>query len=209
MKCRLLCALCIALLLGVGILQGASTPEEKIRAFGSSIKEEAAGDLTRSIQILLDASRGGAPDYLMTLRLGWLYYNAREYDKSEKYYREAMRISDNSIEALLGVTLPCAARGKWDLVQEAYATILSRDRLNYTANLRLGQILLNQGSTLRAKKHFDLLAENYPGDYETNLYLGWTYYNLGSRAKAHEAFGNAVSLYPADTSAVKGFGLTQ
>ena len=209
MTARPLWAAFLGLLLAAGVAWSALKPEDKASAFATSIKEETAGDVKRAIEVLLNISNGSNADYLTTLRLGWLYYNSRDFEKSAKYYKEAVRLSDNSIEALLGVTLPYAAQGKWDLVQDTYRTILAKDKLNYTANLRLGQIYLNLGNYLMAKKHLDILAENYPGDYETNLSLGWTYYNLGSKGKAREAFINAMSVYPADTSAVKGYGLTK
>ncbi len=199
----------LTLVLAVAATEGAVRAEDKARAFTISIKEETNGNWKRAIQVMLDLSSGIGTDYLTTLRLGWLHYNAREFEKSAQYYREAMRISDNSIEALLGVTLPYAAQGKWDAVQEAYKSILAKDKLNYIANLRLGQIYMNQGNYLMARRYLDLLAENYPGDYETNLYVGWTYFGLGSKTKAREAFINAMSVYPADTSAVKGYGLTK
>ncbi len=199
----------LGLLLATGMAWSALKPEDKASAFATSIKEETAGNVERAIEVMLNLSNGGNADYLTTLRLGWLYYNARDFEKSTKYYKDAVRLSDNSIEALLGVTLPYAAQGRWDLVQDTYKTILGKDKPNYTANLRLGQIYLNQGNYLMAKKYLDLLFENYPGDYEANLSLGWTYYYLGSKAKAREAFINAMSVYPADTSAVKGYGLTK
>jgi tetratricopeptide (TPR) repeat protein len=203
MTVRTMWTLILIVVLALGTVHGAVRPEEKARAFATSIQEENNGNLKRAIQVLLDLAGGGDADYLTTLRLGWLYYNAREFEKSAQYYRDAVRISDNSIEAVLGVTLPYAAQGKWDAVQDAYKAILAKDKLNYTANLRLGQIYMNQGNYVMARRYFDLLSENYPGDYETNLYAGWTYYGLGSKAKAREAFINA------DTSAVKGYGLTR
>jgi tetratricopeptide (TPR) repeat protein len=209
MTVRTLWTAFLCLLLTIGVAWGMLKGEDKVGAFTTSIKKETAGDLKGAIESLLNLPDGGNTDYLTTLRLGWLYYNSRDFEKSAKYYKEAIRLSDNSIEALLGVTLPYAAQGKWDLVQDTYKTILGSDKLNYTANLRLGQIYLNLGNYLMAKKHFDLLFESYPGDYETNLFLGWTYYGLGSKGKAREAFVNAMSVYPADTSAVKGYGLTK
>jgi tetratricopeptide (TPR) repeat protein len=209
MIARTVCTAFFILLFSFSAAHGRPGSDEKARAFSASIKAETTGDFKRAIQIMNDFSRGSETDYLVTIRLGWLHYSAGEYAQSEKHYRDAIRLSDNSVEALLGVTLPCAAQGKWDLVQDAYKTILGKDKQNYTANLRLGQIYLNQGNYLLARKYLDILAGNYPGDYETNLSLGWTYYGLGSKGKAREAFINAMSVYPADTSAVKGLGLTR
>ncbi len=78
-------------------------------------------------------------EYTINLRLGWLHYLNKDYDSSIKYYESALRISYNkSIEAMLGVTLPLAARDDWDKVKDYYNMILDSDENNYTANLRLG-----------------------------------------------------------------------
>jgi tetratricopeptide (TPR) repeat protein len=126
-----------------------------------------------------------------------------------QYYREAIQLSDNSIEAMLGITMPYAELKKWDNVQEMYKNIISRDKYHYTANLRLGQIYFNVGNYVMAKKYFETVMENYPGDYEINLYMGWNYYNLGSRSKAQYYFINAIVLNASDTSARKGLELTK
>ncbi len=148
-------------------------------------------------------------DYLANLRLGWLYYLSKDHETSVRYYQEAMRLSENSIESMLGITLPYSELKKWDNVQEIYKNIIGKDRNHYLGNLRLGQIYYNSGKYIMAKKYFDTVIENYPGDYEANLYMGWTYYFLGSKSKAQYYFTNAVVLNSSDTSAKEGLELTK
>jgi tetratricopeptide (TPR) repeat protein len=183
--------------------------EDKLRAFTASVKEETAKNYPRAIQSMLDIIDSHRSDYLVNLRLGWLYYLSRDYDNSVKYYQEAIRISDNSIDALLGITLPYAEMKKWDMVQDAYKSVLAKDKAHYTANLRMGQIYFNVANYVVAKKYFETAYENYPSDYEVNLYMGWTYYYLGSRSKAQQFFVNAMILNSNETSAAKGLELTK
>jgi tetratricopeptide (TPR) repeat protein len=183
--------------------------DEKVQAFAASTNEETAKNYTNAIQIMKTINEKYHSDYLISLRLGWLHYLSKDYESSIRYYQEAEKISDNSIESLLGITYPYAELKKWDQIQDVYNTILSKDKLNYAANLRLGQIYYNRANYVLAKKYFTVLYEQFPSDYETNLYLGWTYYYLGARSKAQFHFVNAMSMNGSDTSALKGWGLTK
>ncbi len=183
--------------------------DDKIRAFTASVQEETSKNYPKAIQGMLDILDSYKTDYLVNLRLGWLYYLSKEYETSVKYYQEAIRLSDNSIESLLGITMPYAELKKWDTVQEMYKNIIAKDKYHYTANLRMGQIYFNVANYVMAKKYFETVYENYPGDYETNLYMGWNYYYLGSRTKAQFYFINAIVLNSSDTSAKKGLELTK
>ncbi|MEI7906117.1 MAG: tetratricopeptide repeat protein [Bacteroidota bacterium] len=183
--------------------------DDKMRAFTVSIQDETSKNYAKAIQGMMDIKEAYKNDYLVHLRLGWLYYLAKEYETSVKYYQEAVRLSDNSIESMLGITMPYAELKKWDNVQEMYKNIIAKDKYHYTANLRLGQMYYNVGNYVIAKKYFETVYENYPGDYEINLYMGWTFYYLGSRTKAQYYFVNAIVLNASDTSAKDGLELTK
>lgn len=180
----------------------------KTEAFHESLKQENAREYRKSIQTLEAIYKDSPDDYLLNLRLGWLHYNAGNTLESQKYYAQAFTLSNNkSVEALLGQTLPLAALGDWDAVAAAYHSILKLDPMNYTANLRLGQILLNKGSYGDAKSYLERVHASYPGSYEPNLSLGWTYYYLGERQKASSLLTNALMLSPGDTLALQGLNL--
>lgn len=182
---------------------------KKLDAFNKSIKQAQSlkyGEATKTILNIYDSF---ADDYLVNLRLGWLYYVTKDYKNSEKYYKKAVKLSDNSIEALLGLTLPYSAENKWDSVIEVYKKILDRDAHNYIANLRLGQIYFNNKNYLNAKVLFEVIQKDFPSDFNANLYLGWSYYYLGNSSKANRYFTNALIASPKDVSAKKGFELTK
>lgn len=180
---------------------------KKIKTFTLSVKYENNKDYKNAIKEIEKIYTDFKDDYLVNLRLGWLYYLNSKQDKSIKYYNEAVRLSNNSIEGLLGLTIPYSAKEKWDKVKDIYEQILSIDPANYTANLRLGQIYLNRKDYLNAKKMFTNVYNNYPGDYLACLYLGWTYYYLGSNSKAKELFTDTLILDPGNISATKGLEL--
>lgn len=125
--------------------------DEKVQAFAASTNAETAKNLDRAIEIMKSIDGKYSSDYLITLRLGWLHYLSKDYESSVRYYQEAQKISDNSIESLLGITYPFAEQKKWDTIQDIYSTVLSKDKFNYTANLRLGQIHYNRASYVLAK----------------------------------------------------------
>jgi len=190
----------IALLSGSVFSQKADT---KVEAFHTSLKYETAGDYNKAIQSLLPAVKEYADDYLLNLRLGWLYYLEGKYKESKQYYSNAVVGNGKSVEALLGKTLPLASLNEWDAVEAAYRTILKMDPMQYTANLRLGQILLSRGSYVDAKAYLEKAYGQFPGAYEPNLSLGWTSYYLGDKKKAATLLTTALMLSPGDTLTIR------
>jgi tetratricopeptide (TPR) repeat protein len=179
-------------------------------AFHESLKQEEAKEYAKSIQSLEAVFAAHKDDYLVNLRLGWLHYLARNFEQSKKLYNQAFVLSGNkSVEALLGLTLPLAAANDWDNVAATYHAVLRLDPMNYTAHLRLGQLMLNRGVYGEAKTYLEKAQAAYPGSYEPNLSLGWTYYYLGNKQKATSLLTTALMLSPGDTLALKGLSLVK
>ncbi len=187
----------------------AQNSDLKLKAFTNSIQDESLENYEKAIEGLTSVYAELKTDYLTNLRLGWLYYSTKDYETSLKYYREAVRISGRSTEALLGLTYPYSGLEMWEEIKVIYEEILEKDKYNYTANLRLGQIFLNTTNYSNAKVYLEKNINNYPSDYETNLYLGWTYYYLGNKSKARELFVNALISKPNDASALEGLKYTK
>ncbi|MEK9136609.1 MAG: tetratricopeptide repeat protein, partial [Bacteroidota bacterium] len=158
--------------------------DSKVNAFHSSLKQEGSGDYKKAVQAIEPAIKEHKDDYLLNLRLGWLYYLDKNYTESKQYYSNAVKLGGRSVEALLGHTLPLAALGEWNAVEEDYRVILGIDPMQYTAKLRLGHIFLNKGAYADARAYLERAHSQYPGSYDPNLSLGWTYYYLGEKKKA-------------------------
>jgi len=183
--------------------------DEKITAFSNSLKFEEKGDYKKAIGELTKVLEENKSDYLLNLRLGWLYYNLKDYKNSKKYYLEAGKIKSTSVEPLLGLTYPLAELNEWKEVNATYTKILKIDPNNFTANLRLGQIYLTNGDYSNAKKYIEKAYELYPAEFEPNLSLGWTYYYLGNKARAKELFTAALMLSNDNKLALEGMQLVK
>lgn len=184
--------------------------DTKIKAFNNSINLALKGNYQRAIDELLNVYKENANDYLINLRLGYLYYLQKNYDESIKYYQKAISLTqEKSVEPYLGLTLPLAAKEKWSEVEKIYNKILSIDQNNYTANLRLGQIYFNRKEYSKAEKFLLKSFEQYPSEYEPNLYLGWTYFYLNKKSEAKKHFINALMVSENDKSAMEGLKLVK
>lgn len=184
--------------------------DEKISAFNNSITEALKGNYQKAIEVLLNVYKDNENDYLFNLRLGYLYYLQKKYDKSIEYYKKAITITqEKSIEPYLGLTLPLSGKENWDEVAKTYQKILSLDPNNYTANLRLGQIYFNRKEYSKAETLLKKVYNFYPGDYEANLYLGWTYFYLNRKSEAKFHFINTLMISENDKSASEGLKLVK
>ena len=202
-------AFSIVILIFFAVKLNSKTPDEKVKAFNESIKLESDGKIDKAIEPLLKIYNTAKENYLITLRLGWLYYQKKDYPRSKDYYSEAIRLNPKSIDAKLGLTLPLSALNEWNKVKELYLDILKSNSMDYTANLRLGQIYLQNGDYYNAKKHLEIAYNTFPSYYEPNLSLGWTYYYLGIRDKAKILLTQALMLSEGDKLASEGLKLLE
>ncbi len=199
--------LSIIVLLFFVVKLNSKTADEKVKSFNESIKHETNGNLDKAIESLKSIYSANKDNYLINIRLGWLYYQKKDYSKSKEYYSQAVNLNPKSIEAKLGLTLPLSANNEWEKIKELYLDILKINAMDYTANLRLGQIYLQNSDYNNAKKHLEIAYNSYPSYYEPNLSLGWTYYYLGSKDKAKILLTQALMLNEGDQLAEEGLKL--
>lgn len=195
------------ILLFFAISINSQTTDEKVKSFNESVKHENNKNLDKAIESLKSILDKNKDNFLINLRMGWLYYQKKDYSKSKEFYLKAIRINSESIDAKLGLTLPLSAKNEWDKIKEQYFDILKIDALNYTANLRLGQIFLQNADYKNAQKHLEVAYNSYPSYYEPNLSLGWTYYYLGNKDKAKTLLTQALMLNEGDSLAEEGLKL--
>lgn len=139
-------------------------------------------------------------NYEQNLRTGWLYYKAKNYKKSDRYYKKAIEVMPYAIEAKLGATLPLGELGKWEKVKALYKEILLIDNKNYKALYYLGLIWYNSDEYKKAFPLFSELNNLYPTDYNTMLMSAWCNYKLGKNRDAKAIIKRLLHLYPNDKS---------
>ncbi|MEJ5304422.1 MAG: tetratricopeptide repeat protein [Ignavibacteria bacterium] len=184
--------------------------DEKISAFNTSINEALKGNYQKATDALLNVYKNNENDYLLNLRLGYLYYLQKKYDQSINYYQKAIRLTqEKSIEPYLGLTLPLSGQEKWNEIEKIYQKVLTLDPNNYTANLRLGQLYFNRREYSKAENFLKKVYDLYPSDYEANLYLGWTYFYLNKKSEAKSHFINTLMISENDKSALEGLKLVK
>jgi tetratricopeptide (TPR) repeat protein len=145
--------------------------------------------------------------YEINLRMGWLFYNAGQFDESVTYYSRAQQLKPYSEEARFGLILPKAALGRWDEVIELYDQILEIHPNNTVAMYRLGLIYYERKNYDKALPLFKKVVDLYPFGYDGLLMLAWTTYFTGNYNQARILF-NKVKLYnPGDASANEGLQL--
>jgi len=202
----------INLIILVLLFSGLNTSAQnspKLKSFYQSISAEKIGNINDAISVLEKIYSSEKEDYLINLRLGWLYYLKGNFPKSVNYYNNAVRLSNKSIEALIGLTYPYSRMNKKNKLKDIYLEILKKDKNNYTANLNLGLLYFNEGDYLNAIIFMEKIIEDYPSNYSANLYLGWANYYEGGNSKAHHYFERALIALPNDPSALKGYNATK
>lgn len=196
-----------AIFIFLGITVTSRTGDDKVKSFNESIRFENEGKYEQAISTLTKIYSANKEDHLINIRLGWLYYQKKDYTKSKEYYRNSIKLNTASIEAKLGLTLPLSALNEWDEIKKLYLDIINLDSKNYTANLRLGQIYLANADYTNAKKHLEVAYKHYPSSYEPNLSLGYTYFYLGDMNNAKKLLTQALMLKENDSLALEGLKL--
>ncbi|MBN2747084.1 MAG: tetratricopeptide repeat protein [Bacteroidales bacterium] len=195
----------VILLLTVSYFGFGQTTEEIQTAFKESYSKETDGSYSEAVNIMKKVYK--ADSYPINLRLGWLTYLAGQYTESVSYYSKAIATKPLSIEARFGLTYPASAIGNWDQVLKQYQEILKMDPMNYTANLRLGQIYHSRKQYKEAEKYLTIVLNAFPFTYDPVLYSAWNNYYLGKTREAKVLFEIALMLSPGDSSATDGLKL--
>ncbi|MEI7503195.1 MAG: tetratricopeptide repeat protein [Paludibacter sp.] len=171
-------------------------------AFSKSYVAEQAGDFNSAINNLKAVYKSDS--YVVNIRLGWLYYNAKQYTESIKYYDIAIALKPYAIEARFGCVKPLSAIENWEKVKGHYIQILKIDPQNTVANYWLGVIYYNRKEYASACNHFGKNINLYPLDYDSVIMLAWSKLNSGKPGEASILFNQALVIRPADSSALSG-----
>lgn len=175
------------------------------KAFSESYTYEEKAEYSKAIEAIKKLY--STDSYEMNLRLGWLYYEAKNYKESLIYYSRAIQILPLSVEAKLGYAYPAYALGNKDAVIGKYKEILEIDPNNYYGNYRLGLLYYENKDFSNARKHFDKVINLYPFDYDILIMSAWTYYYLSKPREAKVLFNKALLNRPGDSSATEGLSL--
>jgi len=173
--------------------------------FIKSFESEKSGNYVAAINSMKTIYK--ADSYIVNIRLGWLYYLAKQYTESIKYYDKSIALKPYAIEARFGAVKPLSAIESWDKVKVHYVEILKIDSQNTIANYWLGVIYYNRKDYVNAIKLFEKVVNLYPLDYDSSIMLAWSKLNTGKSSDARVLFNHALILRPNDSSALSGLKL--
>jgi len=174
-------------------------------AFNNSYTLEYNGEYMKAVEAI---NKGyDQKSYGANLRAGWLNYEAGLYIESQNYYKKAIALKPNSIEAKLGYIYPATALGNMDQVIAQYKKILEIDPQNSTANYKMGLIFYDKKDFQSAYNYFEKVVNLYPFGYDALLMYAWSNFQLGKNKEAKLLFKNALLLSPYSQSAIDGLSL--
>lgn len=171
-------------------------------AFSKSYVSEQAGSYITAVNDLKTVY--SKESYTVNIRMGWLYYLAKQYSESIKYYDIAIALKPYAIEARFGCIKPLSAIENWEKVKSHYIQILKIDQQNTVANYWLGVIYYNIKDYANAANLFGRNINLYPLDYDSIIMLAWTKLRLAKPADANVLFNQALVIRPNDSSALSG-----
>jgi tetratricopeptide (TPR) repeat protein len=198
-------AILFILLLAVFPVFGQVNQETLEQAFLRSYELEKTKDFAAAAEELNNVYDQSS--YEINLRMGWLYYNAGQFDESVTYYSRAQQLKPYSEEARFGLILPKAALGQWDEVIELYNKMLEIHPNNTVVMYRLGMIYYERKNYDKALPLFNKVVDLYPFDYDGLLMLAWTSYFTGNYNQAKVLFNKVKLNNPGDASANEGLQL--
>ena len=180
----------------------AQNTNKEIEAVAKSYEEEQYGEYEKAVATILTVY--DPQSYVLNLRLGWLTYLDGDYTKSMNYYKKAIEIAPNSIEARLGYVYPAAELENWEDVIAKYKEILKLDPANSLANYRLGLIYYNRKEFNQAHDYTRKVVALYPFDYDSVILLAWIKLSIGEVSEAKALFHRALLYDSNATSALEG-----
>lgn len=176
-------------MIGAGIAQN-----QVIDAFNKSYAYEAEQDYMNALSAITKVY--DATSYTLNLRLGWLYYLSGDYPKSQGYYKKAIALEPQSIEARLGYVYPASSMENWDDIIKIYLEILAIDPNNSLVNYRLAYIYNYRKEFTKAATFAQNVVALYPFDFNANYLLGTIYISQGKIKEAKIHLARALQYNP-------------
>lgn len=195
----------VAMILATGAPAMADTASDA-RLYQESYGFEAIGDFASAVDALHRVQGEQRKSYFHHLRLGWLHYNAGDFDASMTAYRAAISLEPQAVEPYLGLLLPQMARRAWKDAEKTARLALERDPKSYVAGSRLAWALYSQGRYDDSEAAYRAVLALYPASLEMRAGVAWSLLERGQHAAAASEFQRILAVAPAWPAALAGLG---
>lgn len=162
-------------------------------AFATSYRYEKSQNYEDAIKVLMVLEE---QDYLLDLRLGWLYYLSGKFANSRQHYQAAIAAAPKAVEPRLGLMLPLLAQTRYAELETMAKQVLMIDPNNYYASLRLAIALRSQDKLSQAEEINSAMLELYPSDVSFLSQLGLVHVAQKKNTAARQVFTMILTLDP-------------
>ncbi|MEG3640495.1 tetratricopeptide repeat protein [Magnetococcus sp. PR-3] len=156
-----------------------------------------------AIRAMLPVHKQYPKGYTVNLRLGWLYYLAGLYADSIRHYQTAMEAAPESVEAMLGMTLPLMAKQQFGQVELICNRLVYKDYYNIVGSVRLAWSLRKQGKLALGLKVTERLLVRHPTNVSLLTEQGQILHAMGKKQAALHLFDDLLTLDPENSTALK------
>lgn len=174
-----------------------------LEAFQKAYRYEKAKNYVEAAAALASIQPEKSYEYLLHVRLGWLYYQAGHNDAARIHYDRAVRLAPRAVEPLLGLQLPLLAQKKYADAEMAARQTLWLHPKNYYANLRFAFALRMQLRFADAERINQTMLEMYPSDASFLLEQALTYSGQKRADDARKLYRQVLWMSPNDTIATQ------
>lgn len=164
------------------------------QAFSNSYTKEYNYDYQGAIQDIENIHTDD--NYFTSIRLGWLNYLNKDFDKALSYYQQALHLNKNSIEPLYGLANVYSWQQNWTLLNQTYEQVLKIYPNDTSTMYRLALNYYSAKKYEQAEKLLKDVLNFYPFDYDSNLLMGGTKLSLGKITQAKKHYQIALLANP-------------
>ena len=126
--------------------------------WSESYRYEAMGEYATAAQSIEPLIRHNPRHEFAVIRHGWLNYLQGKHNESIDAYKRAIDINPNSLDSLLGMTLPLLAQKRWREAANYATQVLATASWKYFAQIRLMIFEERQGQLQTLQFHADFGA---------------------------------------------------
>ena len=131
-------------------------------AYFKSYKHQSNKNYKEAIKALSLLYKKYPKGYTLNLRMAYLYYLSKEYNKAIIYYKKASKIIPSSNEAKLGLTKVYLASKKYKQAQTLAYAMLKTDYYSFYGNLYAIQALVAQNKNREALRIINKMLAVFP-----------------------------------------------
>jgi len=181
---------------------------EEMDNFKQSYLLEANGDYIQAkAKIKGFLGIGGDLGEFANMRYAWLNYSQKKYNRAILYYKKALALNSESIDAKLGISLVMLSQLRLKEAALWANQVLEQSPSNYTAHLYLMDSESGQKKWRQLGAHAKKVIKMYPTQVVLWQYLARAHAWLGKKELAKQAYTSVLLRLPEDLEAINFLAL--